>query len=143
MTAEIARILKPGGIVFVAAPFHYPFHDAPDDFTRWTLPGLKMLLGEQFEVVGCGPRGGAMGVVILALAHVGGQLLCFGSERAYAIANFMLMAVLAPLKLLDLVLTRLPFNAHLCPNVTSPRGASHRHRSDGHSIVPRATCPPA
>src|SRR5262249_54017419 len=74
--SEVLRILKPGGVLYLAVPFQYPFHGAPYDYTRWTLPGLKVLLGEHFEIVDSGGRGGPMGVVLLALAHLAAQVLC-------------------------------------------------------------------
>jgi SAM-dependent methyltransferase len=116
LVAEAARILKPGGLCYLAAPFFYPFHAAPADFTRWTQPGLEGLLGPAFERVSSGPRGGGAGVFILLASHLAGQLLCFGSLRVYGAVNTLVMALLSPLKLLDLALNRLPFADRLCPN---------------------------
>lgn len=39
--AEVARVLRSGGTFVVQVPFLYPLHDAPLDFQRWTLPGLR------------------------------------------------------------------------------------------------------
>jgi len=38
---EAARVLRAGGRVVAQVPFMYPLHDAPLDFQRWTLPGLR------------------------------------------------------------------------------------------------------
>jgi SAM-dependent methyltransferase len=111
---EVARILKPGGTFYLATPFQYPYHGAPNDFTRWTLNGLGLLLGDQFEIVKTGSRGGPMGVVILALAHAVAQLGCFGFGRLYSLLNFAMLGLLSPLKLLDLLFERLPFQTMLC-----------------------------
>jgi SAM-dependent methyltransferase len=115
--AEVARVLKPGGVFYLATPFQYPFHGAPYDYTRWTLPGLKVLLGDDFEVIASGGRGGPMGVILLALSHTAAQIGCLGSHRLYGLLNFACMGLLAPLKLLDLVLAYLPFSATLCPGL--------------------------
>jgi SAM-dependent methyltransferase len=39
--AEIARVLRPGGRVWLSMPFLYPVHDAPFDFQRYTEHGLR------------------------------------------------------------------------------------------------------
>jgi SAM-dependent methyltransferase len=114
--AEMERVLRPGGLVYVAAPFIYPFHAAPTDYSRWTLEGLKRMF-VRFEVVHAGNRGGAAGALILLLSHLAGQILCFGSYRLYSLVSMGAMAAFSPLKLLDLALARLPFSTTLCPNM--------------------------
>jgi SAM-dependent methyltransferase len=39
--SEIARVLKPGGVLMLSVPFLYPLHDAPHDHRRFTGPGLE------------------------------------------------------------------------------------------------------
>jgi SAM-dependent methyltransferase len=39
--AELHRVLKPGGTLTLQVPFMYPVHDAPLDFHRWTIFGLR------------------------------------------------------------------------------------------------------
>lgn len=41
---EIKRVLRPGGTLILHVPFLYPIHDAPLDFQRWTIHGLRELL---------------------------------------------------------------------------------------------------
>lgn len=49
---EIHRVLKPGGTLYISVPFVYPIHDAPQDFQRFTLYGIKLQLKEHhFESV--------------------------------------------------------------------------------------------
>src|SRR5262249_7607755 len=115
--AEVARVLKPGGVFYLAVPFLYPYHGAPYDYTRWTLPGIRALLGEALGVEPPGSRGGPMGIVLLALAHAAAQVFCFASPRLYHLINFACLGLLAPLKLPDLLLGRLPFNTTLCPGL--------------------------
>ena len=45
---EIRRILKPGGVVYHAAPFSYFYHGAPEDFWRFTPEAFKQLF-DDFE----------------------------------------------------------------------------------------------
>lgn len=41
---EIGRIVKPGGYVYVETPFLQGYHSDPDDYFRFTLPGLREVL---------------------------------------------------------------------------------------------------
>jgi len=43
MLREIARVLRPGGVVLVTAPFAWPLHEVPHDFQRFTRYGLEYL----------------------------------------------------------------------------------------------------
>lgn len=43
---HIARLLKPGGICYTAAPFSYFYHGAPADFWRYTPDALQLLFSE-------------------------------------------------------------------------------------------------
>lgn len=43
---EIYRVLKPGGRFYTSVPFIYPVHDAPTDYRRFTIHGLRLLLNE-------------------------------------------------------------------------------------------------
>ncbi len=48
---EIERVLKPGGRLTIQVPFMYPIHDAPLDFHRWTIHGLRELADRTHFVV--------------------------------------------------------------------------------------------
>lgn len=39
--AELSRVLKPGGYMIISTPFLYPLHEAPYDFYRYTIYGLR------------------------------------------------------------------------------------------------------
>jgi SAM-dependent methyltransferase len=39
---EFLRILKPDGTLHLEVPFIQPYHADPEDFWRWTLPGLRL-----------------------------------------------------------------------------------------------------
>ena len=41
--ANVLRVLRPGGIAVVSAPFIYPIHEAPHDYFRYTEHGLRLL----------------------------------------------------------------------------------------------------
>ena len=117
LAAEVKRILKPGGKFTIVTPFLYPFHAAPDDFSRWTIPGMMALLGDSFEVISSGNCGGPLGVILLAMAHACAQLLCFGSPKLYSLFNFSFMGLFMPLKFVDVIFANLPFASTLAPTL--------------------------
>jgi SAM-dependent methyltransferase len=43
---EIHRVLRTGGKIYASVPFVYPVHDAPYDYRRYTIHGLRLLLDE-------------------------------------------------------------------------------------------------
>ncbi|RKZ78694.1 MAG: hypothetical protein DRR19_26030 [Candidatus Parabeggiatoa sp. nov. 1] len=49
--SEIARVLKPTGVLVLQVPFIYPIHDAPLDFQRWTQYGLQQLAGKHGFII--------------------------------------------------------------------------------------------
>jgi SAM-dependent methyltransferase len=57
--AEMARTLKPGGRLLVAAPHEWEVHQAPHDYFRFTRYGLEYLMERAgLEVVEIRPAGG-------------------------------------------------------------------------------------
>ncbi|HMC58407.1 MAG TPA: class I SAM-dependent methyltransferase [Candidatus Solibacter sp.] len=57
--AEIARSLKPGGLLLVAAPHEWEVHQAPHDYYRYTRYGLTYLLEKAgFEILEVRAAGG-------------------------------------------------------------------------------------
>jgi ubiquinone/menaquinone biosynthesis C-methylase UbiE len=53
MIKEIHRILKPGGVCILTAPFLTPYHADPHDYFRYTTEGMKSLFDDGFETVEC------------------------------------------------------------------------------------------
>lgn len=67
---EMQRLLRPGGTLMLSTPF---FHrvDAPDDYWRFTEPGLRRLLREAgFDVVRLVAQGGALAAAAGILRYV-------------------------------------------------------------------------
>ncbi|MEN9935357.1 MAG: hypothetical protein RLZZ387_1936 [Chloroflexota bacterium] len=66
--AEVARVLKPGGIFILSVPFLEPLHEEPRDFFRFTPYSLRILLEQHgFTVEQIWRRGGWGSVVIGSL----------------------------------------------------------------------------
>lgn len=54
MVKEIYRVLKPGGVCILTAPFLTPYHPDPADFFRYTTQGVRSLFkNEGFEILEC------------------------------------------------------------------------------------------
>ena len=105
---EMERILKPGGEIFCFLPFIAPFHAAPADFYRWTMSGAKELfvIFKDIETgIGTGPTSGMLWTLQEWIAI----LFSFGSKKLHDFIFIMLMILTAPVKLLDIVLARLPY----------------------------------
>lgn len=65
MSAEMHRVLKPGGYLIVSAPFSWELHEEPYDFFRYSKYGLKTMFEKAgFEVVEIKPNGGKWAAII-------------------------------------------------------------------------------
>ena len=51
--AEIARVVRPGGRIYVAVPFLQPYHGYPHHYYNMTRRGLEQLFAEAFEIERC------------------------------------------------------------------------------------------
>ncbi len=51
---ELARVVRPGGELYVSVPFLAPYHGYPHHYYNMTLQGLENLLEEWFEVAESG-----------------------------------------------------------------------------------------
>ncbi|MCI0650730.1 MAG: class I SAM-dependent methyltransferase [Planctomycetes bacterium] len=106
--AEIARVLRPGGRLFLVVPFLQPFHSAPGDYHRWTREGLRSDLSRDFTIIEsgvyCGPASACAWLAAEGLALV----LSAGWPRLERALCLPLQVLCSPIKWLDLVLARLP-----------------------------------
>jgi SAM-dependent methyltransferase len=81
LVSEIARILTPGGKLFMNVPFYYKIHEAPYDYFRYTEFALTYLFQKA-------------GLDILVLSATGGSPVVFTDFLA---KNFIKIPLLGPL----------------------------------------------
>lgn len=61
---QIGRILKPGGVCIITAPFLVPYHADPHDFFRYTVQGMESLFrNEGFTIEKSGGYGNTPSVL--------------------------------------------------------------------------------
>ena len=105
--AELLRVLKPGGRVFLTLPFLWPYHASPHDYRRWTSSGVaRDLLG--FEIVELGLSGGPTTTLVNVVHEWLAITLSLGIAPLYRVLFLALMPLLFPFKWLDFVVARLP-----------------------------------
>lgn len=107
VVAEMIRVTKPGGLIYISVPFIYPYHPSPDDFSRWSIEGVTAMLGSchtQESGVKMGPTSALLVVLAMWLSTV----VSFGNQSLRLIFNHIFMLVLSPLKFLDLIIERIP-----------------------------------
>ena len=106
---ESARVLRPGGRLFLVVPFLQPFHAAPHDFRRWTSVGLRHVVEEAgLEVEESGVYCGPASALSWNLAEVMALTLSIGIDPLRQVLSPLFQVLCSPIKWLDLILARLP-----------------------------------
>jgi ubiquinone/menaquinone biosynthesis C-methylase UbiE len=100
LVQEAYRVLKPGGLFYLSAPFVFPYHPYPDDLFRFSFQGLRVLACD-FEEIKAGSNRGPASTFSHLAVHFFAILLSFNSRRAYAAWLYLLTWALAWLKFLD------------------------------------------
>jgi SAM-dependent methyltransferase len=104
---EIVRVVKPGGLIYVDAPFMQGYHADPHDYWRFTQDGLRQLF-PGFEELDAGVHmGPASGLAWVFVAF------CQGLARSERVRKLMfrLGSVIAfPWKYVDLFAVKSPYS---------------------------------
>jgi len=73
---EVQRVLKPDGEFYLSVPFLYPIHDAPNDYWRFTVYGIKaILMNNGFETTRLITHGNTL-VAALQMFNLGLLEIC-------------------------------------------------------------------
>jgi SAM-dependent methyltransferase len=70
---NIQEAVKPGGTLVVTVPFIYNEHGSPEDYRRFSVHGMKILMAEMFEIVEVkvlGGIGSTVGILCLNWVEV-------------------------------------------------------------------------
>jgi SAM-dependent methyltransferase len=81
---EFYRVLKPGGVIYMSAPFVFPFHPPPADRFRFSISGMRTL-ASRFDELGAGFNRGPASAFCHVLVHFFAIALSFGSIRLYGV----------------------------------------------------------
>jgi SAM-dependent methyltransferase len=85
---EFHRVLKPGGILYLSAPFVFPYHAPPEDFFRFSKAGIRAL-ATGFEEIRSGTNRGPASTFCHVLVHF---LAAAGSFNRRALHGVLLDA---------------------------------------------------
>lgn len=102
---EMHRVLKDGGHLYLVVPFMSGYHPSPNDYRRWTLAGIAEDL-PGFKVIESGVRSGPTSALLWILQEWIAMALSFNIRPLYRGLWLCLVVLTAPLKLLDLLLSR-------------------------------------
>jgi SAM-dependent methyltransferase len=116
VAAEFMRVLKPGGFVYVVAPFIFPYHDSPIDCWRYTTTGLEILF-EGTRKIQSGYLKGPASAYARITAAFPAVVLSFGNPFLYRATHSVFRIALHPLSYLDYFVKKSPW-AHLVASGT-------------------------
>jgi SAM-dependent methyltransferase len=82
--AEMYRVLKPGGLLYLSAPFVFPHHPPPADLTRFSASGIRVL-ADRFDEIRTGYNRGPASTFCHILVHFLAVALAFNCRPLYGV----------------------------------------------------------
>ena len=99
---EMNRVLKVGGLIYVAVPFVAGYHSSPGDYYRFTKEGIIAIMEQHgFLKLKSGIRQGPTSAFLSVFNKWLALILSFGSSKLYQLLLMLFMALTFPLKFLD------------------------------------------
>ena len=95
---EAARVLKPGGYLYLEVPFLQGFHADPHDFQRYTLEGVARAY-QGVHGIDAGVSVGPFCTLVWIIRD--GVSSCFANRFLYAASRFVAGWALSPVRYLD------------------------------------------
>lgn len=102
---EFQRVLRPGGRIYLAVPFLWPYHASPHDYWRWTSSGMERDFAG-FERLASGVSGGPTTTLVNVLHEWLAMVLSLNLDVLYRAFYLALMPLLFPFKILDVLVSR-------------------------------------
>ena len=109
--AEIERVLKNGGVLYLEAPFMQTYHAHPHDYFRFTHQGVKSYL-HNFDIIEEGIAVGPASATSLNLRIFLATLFSFGNRNLFIILGTIFGWITFPIKYLDYFLESNPLSYH-------------------------------
>jgi SAM-dependent methyltransferase len=103
--AEMLRVLKPGGVIYMNAPWVYRTAPDGDDLFRFSVAGLR-ILGNGFQEISAGFNRGPASTMADLLSHFFATLTCFNNRALYGVLVDVYQWIAFPLKFLDSIVGR-------------------------------------
>lgn len=109
---EIYRVLKPGGLVYSVYPFIVGFHASPNDYTRVTHEGIR-LLHNKFKLIRVDNAGGPTSGMLWVLQEWLSIILSFGIKKIHPYVYLFVMVCTFPIKFLDIILNKFEISRNI------------------------------
>ena len=103
--SEFHRILKPGGVLYIAVPFISPHPGHPAVFQFFSMEGLEARCAD-FEKIDCGFNRGPASTMSYLLVYFNSILFSFNSKTLFAINIYVLSWLFFWIKYLDIFIAR-------------------------------------
>ena len=99
---EMRRVLKIGGLIYIAVPFVAGYHSSPDDYYRFTRNGLEAIMESAgFLKLRSGIRHGPTSGLLSVLNQWLAMIFSLGSDKLYQLCLIIFTALTFPLKFSD------------------------------------------